>query len=474
MTTRLSAAWAEREPRSGWTLIVIAAAAGSVIGGMALGSQQGRLVSAVMLPLAAAAAVVFAWLVFARFELFVLTILAMRATLDAFGGVGGGLGAAGAISVIFLCVGTIWLFAEPISRRVPVPTFVWPVAAFVGAGALSILFARNQIGAIEDVIRFATLVVIVLVLNQLLTTERALKHLLVAVYVSLGDPGAGRCVSGGDEDRVPRLGGVLSGARDVRSPEPVLDLPDDADHHGRGARVEGPATLGQAAAPRRDRRQRPVPVAHVHQERVDRDARGTPGGCVLSGQTTGADHGVRGRAGRAARSVRRRALLGPVDRDDAVGRRGELARVAVRVLAAGAGTVGEPDRRRGAPDRTGVDRRVERAAQRLHPRLRGDRSHRSVHVPLVPGLARAERAAIHPPHAFTARAQRGDRVRRMSRCVPAPEPGVERDQPAGDPLVLPGVRGGRRGRTSPGTAAAMSFDQMSSGLSPTSYQPVGR
>ena len=33
MTTRLSAAWAEREPRSPWTLIVIAAAAGSVVGG---------------------------------------------------------------------------------------------------------------------------------------------------------------------------------------------------------------------------------------------------------------------------------------------------------------------------------------------------------------------------------------------------------------------------------------------------------
>jgi putative inorganic carbon (HCO3(-)) transporter len=189
MTRRLSAAWAEREPRSALTLIVIAAAAGSVVGALALGSQHGRLLRATMLPLAAAAsAVVFAWLVFARFELFVLTILAMRAALDAFGGLDGGLGAAGAISVIFLCVGTIWLFAEPVSQRVPVPTFVWPVAAFVGAGALSVLVAKNQIFAIEDVIRFATLVVIVLVLNQLLTTERALKHLLVAVYISLAIP----------------------------------------------------------------------------------------------------------------------------------------------------------------------------------------------------------------------------------------------------------------------------------------------
>jgi len=98
--------------------------------------------------------------------------LRMRAAMDAFGGLGGGLGAAGAVSVIFLCVGVIWLFAEPISKRLPVPPFVWPLAAFVGAGALSILVAKNQLGAVEDVIRFATLVVIVLVLNQLLVTER--------------------------------------------------------------------------------------------------------------------------------------------------------------------------------------------------------------------------------------------------------------------------------------------------------------
>jgi putative inorganic carbon (HCO3(-)) transporter len=188
MNARLSAAWAEREPHSAWVLLVFAAAAGSVAGGVALGSGHGRFVSGAMLPLAAIGAAVFAWLVFARFELFVLTILAIRAALDAFGGLGGGLGAAGAVSVIFLCVGTIWLFAEPIARRVPVPSFVWPVTAFVGAGALSILVAKNQVGAIEDVIRFATLVLIVLVLNQLLTTPRALKHLLVAVYLSLAIP----------------------------------------------------------------------------------------------------------------------------------------------------------------------------------------------------------------------------------------------------------------------------------------------
>jgi O-antigen ligase len=188
MNTRISAVKAERDPRTTWTLTVLAATVGSMVVGVGLGAGHGRLTSALMLPLAGAAAVVFAWLVFARFELFVLGIVALRSALDAFGGLGGGLGAAGAVSVVFLTVGVVWLFAEPIEQRLPVPRFAWPIAAFVFAAGLSVLVSKNQIGAIEDVIRFATLVVIVLVLNQLLSTERALKHLLVAVFVSLAIP----------------------------------------------------------------------------------------------------------------------------------------------------------------------------------------------------------------------------------------------------------------------------------------------
>jgi O-antigen ligase len=188
MNARLSAPRAEREWRTVWASVVIGATVASVIAGSLLGTGQGRLVSAIMLPIAGAGAVIFAWLVFARFELFVLAILAIRSTLDAFGALGGGLGAAGAVSVVFLCVGTIWLFAEPIEQRLPVPRFAWPIVAFVVAGALSILVARDQTGAIEDVVRFATLVVIVLVLNQLLRTEREFRHLLIAVYLSLVIP----------------------------------------------------------------------------------------------------------------------------------------------------------------------------------------------------------------------------------------------------------------------------------------------
>jgi putative inorganic carbon (hco3(-)) transporter len=188
MNTRLSAIRAEREPRALWVMVVLAATAGAVTFGMSLGTRQERLANGLLFPMAALFAIVFAWLVFARFELFVLTIIGMRAALDAFGGLGGGLGAAGAVSLIFLSVGTVWLFAEPIQRRFVVPRFAWPLAAFVGASALSIVVAKNPVGAIEDVIKFATLVVIVLVLNQTLLSERELKRLLVAVYISLAVP----------------------------------------------------------------------------------------------------------------------------------------------------------------------------------------------------------------------------------------------------------------------------------------------
>ena len=188
MNARLSAPRAERDTRAAWTVILLAAIGGSVAAGLAIGEGHGKITSAVMFPLAGAGAVLFAWLVFARFELFVLSILSIRAALDAFGGLAGGLGAAGAVSVIFLSVGTIWLFAEPIAQRAPVPRFVRPIAAFVAAGALSVLVAKDATGAIQDVVKFATLVVIALVVNQLLSSERSLKRLLTAIYLSLAIP----------------------------------------------------------------------------------------------------------------------------------------------------------------------------------------------------------------------------------------------------------------------------------------------
>ena len=188
MNAGLARSRVEHEPRLAWALVIVAATAGAAVAGTVLGGTHGRFVDALILPVAAGTAILFAWLVFARFELFVLCILAMRAALDAFGGLGGGLGAAGAVSVIFLTVGTIWLFAQPDSRRLKAPRFVWPIVAFVGAGALSVLVAVKPLAAIEDVVRFATLVVIVLVLNQLLVSERDLKRLLIAVFASLAVP----------------------------------------------------------------------------------------------------------------------------------------------------------------------------------------------------------------------------------------------------------------------------------------------
>lgn len=174
--------------RAAWSALIVGASVGVLFAGFWIGSgHRDETIRAMVYPGIALAAATFGWLVFGRFELFVLAILAIRSSLDIAGGLGG-FGAAGAVSLIFLVAGGIWLLSQPIERRLPVPSFVWPIGAFVMAGSLSILVTRDPLGAAQDVMRFATLVVIVLVVNQLLVEERDLRRLLIAIYVSLAIP----------------------------------------------------------------------------------------------------------------------------------------------------------------------------------------------------------------------------------------------------------------------------------------------
>ena len=127
-------------------------------------------------------------------------------------------------------VGVIWLFAEPMEKRRP-GAAIRPADRGVRRGRRAVVLVakdadRRDRGRVRS---SRPLVVIVLVLNQLLSTEQALKRLLVAVYVSIAIPALVGAYQIIDEVRVPRLGDVLAGARDVRPSEPVLDLPHDAD-----------------------------------------------------------------------------------------------------------------------------------------------------------------------------------------------------------------------------------------------------
>lgn len=154
----------------------------AAVAGLALtGGAEGAL----LLPAVAVVGVGFGFLVFARFELFVVSILAARASLDALRvGSRVGLDPAGVLSIVFLVTGTVWLLTRHNAAKAPPTPLARPLIALTAAGGLSIVVANDPTGAIQDVVRFATLVVIVLVLNQLLVTTHRLKLLLGALFVS--------------------------------------------------------------------------------------------------------------------------------------------------------------------------------------------------------------------------------------------------------------------------------------------------
>lgn len=168
----------------GWTLAIVVFAA---IGAGAAAMGELRLFA--ILTIVAALGVSVGFLVFARFEWFVLAILAIRSSLDAlkFGGPAG-LDPASLLSVVFLATGAVWLLSIPRSRRAPASPLVLPFTALAVAGALSIVTALDPGDAIRDVVRLATLAMIALVLNQLLDSEKRVKHLLWAVFVSAIPP----------------------------------------------------------------------------------------------------------------------------------------------------------------------------------------------------------------------------------------------------------------------------------------------
>ncbi len=171
-------------PAFRWTFAAL------VFCGIGVGAAAiGELRLFAILTVVAALAVAVGFLVFARFEWFVLTILAIRASLDAFKfGGPAGLDPASLLSVVFLATGAVWLLSIPRSRRAPASQLVLPFAALAAAGALSIVTALDPGDAIRDVVRLSTLAMIALVLNQLLDSEKRMKHLLCAVFVSAIPP----------------------------------------------------------------------------------------------------------------------------------------------------------------------------------------------------------------------------------------------------------------------------------------------
>ena len=81
--------------------------------------EQDRTV--VLIPVAIALGVGIVALAVTRFELFVASILLVRASLDAAGVSSSALDASGAISVLFVVASAVWLLAQQSERIGPIP-----------------------------------------------------------------------------------------------------------------------------------------------------------------------------------------------------------------------------------------------------------------------------------------------------------------------------------------------------------------
>ena len=159
--------------------MVVAAAAG----GLAAPSDDRTLV---LIPVAFAIGLAVLALAVTRFELFVGSILLVRASLDATGLGSSTLDPAGAISVLFVGASALWLLAQRSQDTRPSPTaaLLPPVAALFLCALASVAFSDHPLESLFEVVRFGTLVVIVAVLGQLIRDGRSMRFVLLTALGS--------------------------------------------------------------------------------------------------------------------------------------------------------------------------------------------------------------------------------------------------------------------------------------------------
>lgn len=141
----------------------------------------------VLLPLLVAAGLGLVWLAIRRFTLFVAVILILRASLDSLKGSAGStsvLDPAALLSLAFLVAGGAWLLVQPKAERAPMSPLVMPLGLLALVGAVSTITSPNPVSGLVDVVKLATVVLMLAVLNQVCRTERDAKIVLVGAFAS--------------------------------------------------------------------------------------------------------------------------------------------------------------------------------------------------------------------------------------------------------------------------------------------------
>jgi putative inorganic carbon (HCO3(-)) transporter len=140
----------------------------------------------VLLPLAGFAGLGLAALAFSRFELFLMIVIGVRASLDVAKVSASSVDATGAISVLFIAASAIWLYRHrDVAREAsPVASLLLPFAAFFGAAVLSLIFSSHPLDSALEAVRIGTVVVIVITLGRVVTDRESVRLLVVAIFAS--------------------------------------------------------------------------------------------------------------------------------------------------------------------------------------------------------------------------------------------------------------------------------------------------
>jgi putative inorganic carbon (HCO3(-)) transporter len=181
--------------------VVVTTATAAVSGTMAGTSSK----LAVILPVTALVGAALSVLALTRFRVFVMVMLVMRSSIDLAKLSTSAQEAAtvnptqqvaartldpsSIFAVLFIGAATIWLAAQYRKRgRLPGSPLRRALAVFVAAVAISVIGAAHPVVGALEVMRILAVVLMFAVLEQMMADERAMRQLLMAVFLSLVFP----------------------------------------------------------------------------------------------------------------------------------------------------------------------------------------------------------------------------------------------------------------------------------------------
>jgi O-antigen ligase len=167
----------------GWQIVIVGIAAAVVATTAALAAERPWIALALLAAIAAGA---IAWVSVARFELLTLAMVVARTAIDLTheGADGRLLRLSVVITGAYTVVSVVWLFVNRIDRPLHISSVAKCAAILTAATLLSAILSPDRAEALTGASRWIFLTVFVVALENLITDQRAVRRLLVAVVGS--------------------------------------------------------------------------------------------------------------------------------------------------------------------------------------------------------------------------------------------------------------------------------------------------